>query len=461
MHKSKGNAIWFDDAAEVAGVDVMRWQFTSVNPSHNLNFGYKTLDDVRRRFILPLWNSYSFFVTYARLDGFDPTDPSSHVPLAERTLLDRWIVSRLNQVIETVRESLLTYRPELATQALETFVVEELSNWYIRRNRRRFWKSEADQDKAAAYRTLYDVLVTITRLLAPFVPFLADELYRNLVANVDETAPVSVHLTDYPESNASQIDERLSRDMAAAMQVVDLGRSARSESNLKVRQPLAGILVYTRDPEAYAAAESLQDLILDELNIKSMAPLEELGDVVSYGIRPNLSLLGPRLGKQLGEVRGLLSEMEPSEVASLVNSGQPVELLLKDGSNVSLTPAEILVDLVKRPGYAAAQGEIGTVVLDTEITEALRREGIARDFVRGVQDARKSAGFQIDDRIEIVHNAEGESAKAIADFADFVQNETLADSLLANGSDPREDAFLATIEAGGANVDIRLRQIAR
>ncbi len=221
MHKSKGNAIWFDDAAEVAGVDVMRWQFTSVNPSHNLNFGYKTLDDMRRRFILPLWNSYSFFVTYARLDGFDPSSSNSNIPLEDRTLLDRWIISRLNQVIDTVRESLLTYRPELATQALETFVVEELSNWYIRRNRRRFWKSEADRDKAAAYRTLYDVLVTTMRLLAPFVPFLADEMYRNLVANVDETAPVSVHLTDYPESNASQIDERLSRDMAAAMQVVD------------------------------------------------------------------------------------------------------------------------------------------------------------------------------------------------------------------------------------------------
>jgi isoleucyl-tRNA synthetase len=286
-------------------------------------------------------------------------------------------------------------------------------------------------------------------------------MYRNLVAGVDENAPASVHLTDYPESDPSQIDEKLSRDMAVATEVVALGRSARSESNLKVRQPLAGILVYTRDPEAYAAAESLQDLILDELNIKAIAPLEELGEVVSYGIRPNLSLLGPRLGKQLGEVRGLLAALNPAEVARSVNEGQDVELTLKDGSKVSISPAEILVDLVKRPGYAAAQGEIGTVVLDTEITEALLREGIARDFVRGVQDARKSAGYQIDDRIEIVHNATGEAASAIADFSEFVRNETLAESLVADVAGSIDDAYAATIEAGGESVEVRLRQVSR
>ena len=461
MHKSKGNAIWFDDAAEVSGVDVMRWLYCSVNPSHNLNFGYKTLDEIRRQFILPFWNSYSFLVTYARLDGFDPTDPASNIPLEERSLLDRWIISRQNQLIETVRENLLTYRPEIAAQALEKFVVEELSNWYIRRNRRRFWKSEADRDKAAAYRTLYDVMVTTVRLLAPFIPFLADEMYRNLVASVDATAPASVHLTDFPIVDDTQIDEKLSREMAIAMDVVALGRSARSESNLKVRQPLAGILVYTRDPEAYAAAESLQELILDELNIKSIAPLEELGEVVSYGIRPNLSLLGPRLGRQLGEVRELLAELDPAIVARSVNSGELVHVALKDGTAIALQPQEILVDLVKRPGFAAAQGEIGTVVLDTEITEELLHEGIARDFVRGVQDARKSAGYRIDDRIEISFTAEGETAAAVDAFAGFVQNETLADSLAIGEVVAADDAFTTLIEAGGESVAIQIRKIAQ
>ena len=461
MHKSKGNAIWFDDAAEVAGVDVMRWQYTSVNPSHNLNFGYKALDEIRRRFILPLWNSYSFFVTYARLDGFDPTDPVSQVPLAERTLLDRWIISRQNQLVETVRENLLAYRPEVAAQALEKFVVEELSNWYIRRNRRRFWKSEADRDKAAAYLTLYDVLVTTTRLLAPFIPFLTDEMYRNLVAGIDESAPPSVHLTDFPASDPAQIDAKLSRDMAVAMEIVALARSARSESNLKVRQPLAGILVYTRDAGAYTAAEALQDLILDELNIKSIAPLDELGEVVSYGIRPNLSLLGPRLGKQLGEVRALLAAQDPADIAGAVNSGRRVELSLADGSTVTLEPTEVLVDLVKRPGFAAAQGDIGTVVLDTEITPALLREGIARDFVRGVQDARKLADFQIDDRITIEHDATGTAAEAIDDFAEFIRNETLAIELSSGWSDHLDGAYEGKIEAGGAQVAIRLRRVER
>jgi len=437
----------------------MRWLYTSVNPSHNLNFGYKTLDEIRRQFILPFWNSYSFFVTYARLDGFDPTDPASQVPLAERSLLDRWIVSRQNQLIETVRENLLTYRPEVAAQALEKFIVEELSNWYIRRNRRRFWKSETDQDKAAAYRTLYDVLVTTVRLLAPFIPFLTEEMYRNLVGRVDHTAPASVHLTDFPDADASQIDEKLSREMAVAMEIVALGRSARSESNLKVRQPLAGILVYTRDPEAYAAAESLQELILDELNIKLIAPLDELSDVVSYGIRPNLSLLGPRFGKQLGEVRGLLSTIDPALVAQTVNSGEPLQMTLKDGSNIALEPREILVDLVKRPSFAAAQGSIGTVVLDTEITLDLLQEGIARDFVRGVQDARKSAGYQIDDRIQIAFVASDDVTSAVNTFAELIKNETLAHSLTSTLSGHDEQAYSARIEAGGEEIHLQLRKV--
>ena len=249
--------------------------------------------------------------------------------------------------------------------------------------------------------------------------------------------------------------------MAVALEVIALGRSARSESNLKVRQPLAGILVYTRDKESYAAAEALQDLILDELNIKSIAPLEELGEVLSYGIRPNLSLLGPRLGKQLGEVRALLTALDPAAVAQTVNAGNPISLTLTDGSTVALEPNEVLVDLVKRPGFAAAQGEIGTVVLDTEITLELMHEGIARDFVRGVQDARKSAGYQIDDRIELRYSAPEMIASAIESFAGLIQNETLALSMSPNGIDDAADTFSASIEAGGERIEVNLRKASR
>ncbi|MGE3798017.1 MAG: isoleucine--tRNA ligase, partial [Thermomicrobiales bacterium] len=451
MHKSKGNAIWFDDAAEVAGVDVMRWLYLSVNPSHNLNFGFGALDEIRRRFILPLWNSYAFFVTYARIDGFDPRSHAAP-ELASRTLLDRWIISRLNQVTATVRTEIERYEPDLAARALENFVVEELSNWYIRRNRRRFWKSDADDDKMAAYFTLYEVLTTLSRLLAPFTPFLAESMYQNLVRSFDSDAPLSVHLTDYPEVGGAHIDERLSRDMDAVLEVVALGRSARSEAGVKVRQPLPGIRLYAREPDFFEAASRLQDLILDELNVKSLEALIELGDVVSYEIRPNLSVLGPKYGKQLNAIRSALSLADPVAIAARVAEGQTIELLLAAGEVVSLEPSEILIDMRKRPGFAAAEGPNSTLVLDTQLTPDLIIEGLVRDFVRGVQDARRSAGYQIEDRIRISYAADPEIHGAIRQFADYVRNETLADELTGEAATGASDQIepAATEGPGGA-----------
>ncbi|MDP9364647.1 MAG: isoleucine--tRNA ligase [Chloroflexota bacterium] len=428
MHKSKGNAIWFDEAAEEYGVDVMRWLFCTVNPSVNMNFGPNVCDEVRRRFVIPLWNSYSFFTTYARLDGFQPGDPVGDVPLAERSLLDRWIVSRLNQTILRVRDRLDNYDPDAAARAIESFVVEELSNWYIRRNRRRFWKSEADRDKAAAYRTLHECLETLSRLLAPFVPFLAEAIYDNLVRSDDPAAPDSVHLTDFPTADLAKIDEALSRDMAAVLEVVGVGRAARAESQVKVRQPLPAILVYAREPTTMEAVVRLQDQVLDELNVKAVRPLTEahLGDVLSYDIRPNLSLLGPKYGKRLGRIRQALSREEPASVAARVGAKQPVDLLLDDGSRVGLEPSEILVDLKKRAGYAAAQGATTTVVLDTSLTPDLIQEGLARDFVRGVQDARKNAGYRIEDTIAVAYDADPEVIAALEANEPYVCAETLA-----------------------------------
>ncbi len=429
MHKSKGNAIWFDDAAEVIGVDVMRWLFATHNPSQNLNFGYNVTDEVRRRFILPLWNSYAFFATYARLDEFDPLNGATHVALTARSLLDRWIVSRLNQVVAHVRDRLEHYDPSGAATEIERFVVEELSNWYIRRNRRRFWKSVSDQDKNAAYHTLYECLVTLSRLLAPFTPFLAEEVHQNLVRAVDSTTPASVHLTDFPTADADKIDEALSRDMAAVLEVVQLARSARSEAGIKVRQPLPGILVYSRDPAVMEAVVRLKDQVTDELNIKDVSPLTELGEVVSYDIRPNLSVLGPKYGRRLNAIRQQLAAQDPTAVAECVGAGQTLPLLLDDGSTVTLEPAELLVDLRKRPGYAAAQGPTATVVLDTSLTPELIQEGLARDFVRGVQDARKSAGYRVEDRISISFVADPEVVAALAAHDGYVAAETLADTV--------------------------------
>jgi isoleucyl-tRNA synthetase len=453
MHKSKGNAIWFDDAAEEFGVDVMRWLFCATNPDANLNFGASITDEVRRRFILPLWNSYSFFATYARLDAFDPTDPAARVPVAERSLLDRWIISQLHRLIGTVRRALDGYEPDATARAIERFTVEELSNWYIRRNRRRFWKSESDRDKAAAYHTLYECLTTLSRLLAPFTPFLAEEMYQNLVRSVDENAPVSVHLTDYPAADTASIDEALSTDMAAVLEVVSAGHAARQEAAVKVRQPLPAILVYTRQPEAMTAITRLKDQVLDELNVKDVLPLTDPGEVVAYDIRPNLRVLGPKYGKRLAAIRSALSAIDPAEVARLVEAGSPVELSLPDDGTVSLEPGEILVDLMKRAGYAAAQSPTMTVVLDTSLSPELIKEGLARDFVRGVQDARKQAGYRIEDTIAVCYDADPEVVDAIETHREFIAHETLATSLAHQTTVGASDALDLPTGTSGSGAD--------
>ncbi len=312
--------------------------------------------------------------------------------------------------MKTVRESYDTYDITTGNRAIENFVVEELSNWYIRRNRRRFWKPESDADKAAAYETLYEALVLVSKLVAPAIPFMADVMYRNLVTTVDAEAPVSVHLTDFPEADDAAIDKTLSHEMSAVLAVVKLGRAARSEANIKVRQPLPAILVHTPDPADAEAVVRHKDQILDELNVKDVRALTELGEVLTYDVKPNLPLLGPKYGKQLGAIRGALGKMDAAIVASRVSAGENVDLSMPDGSTAALLPDEILVGMQKREGFAAAQSEEATVVLDTELTPQLINEGLARDFIRGVQDARKQLELNIDDRIDLWFSAYDETS---------------------------------------------------
>jgi isoleucyl-tRNA synthetase len=394
---------------------------------------------VRRRFILPLWNSYAFFATYAALDRFDPLAPQNQVPLAERSVLDRWIISELHQLVTEVRSALDEYAPDRAARAIERFTIDELSNWYIRRNRRRFWKSENDSDKAAAYQTLYESLTTLARLLAPFTPFLAEAIYQNLVRAVDPKAPESVHLTDYPASLPDRIDELLSRDMDAVLEVVGAGHAARQEASIKVRQPLPALLVYTREPAMLQSVLKLQDQVLDELNVKSLKPMADPGQFVSYAIRPNLRALGPRLGKQVNAVRDALAAHDPADIAARVRAEADIQVDIPEGK-VTLQPTDILVDTVRLPGYAAAQGARSTVVLDTTLTPALIEEGLARDFVRGIQDARKQAGYQIDDTIEIRFVADPEVARAIEAHRAYLMTETLATTLAGQIAPGTSDA---------------------
>ena len=426
MHKSKGNAIWFDEAAEEIGVDAMRWLFSRANPDANLNFGYHNADDVRRRFILPLWNSYAFFATYAALDRFDPHAAENQVPLAERTVLDRWIISQLHQLIAEVRDALDDYAPDRAARAIERFTIDELSNWYIRRNRRRFWKSENDADKAAAYQTLYESLTTLARLLAPFTPFLAEAIYQNLVRSVDPNAPESVHLTDYPVSIADRIDDVL---------VARHGRRARGRRSGPRGSPgggdqgsptaagAAGPRPRTGDARVGAAA-SRSDPRRVEREV-ACSRWRTLGNTSRTPSGPICERL----------VRASASRSMPSVKPSprlmraksppCVRTGSDIHLDTPEGQ-VTLEPSDILVDTVRLPGYAAAQGPRSTVVLDTTLTPALIEEGLARDFVRGIQDARKQAGYQIDDTIDIRFVADPEVARAIEAHRAYVMTETLA-----------------------------------
>ncbi len=454
MHKSKGNAIWFDDAADDIGVDTMRWLFATVNPSANLGFGYNVTDEVRRRFILPLWNSYSFFVTYARIDGWQR--PATATLVGERPLLDRWIISRANELVTTVRDGLERYDIAAAARAIEHFVVEELSNWYIRRNRRRFWKPESDADKSAAYETLYDALVLVSKLLAPILPYLSEELYQNLVRSIDPDAPLSVHLTDFPVADESLTDRHLSKDMAAVLAVVRLGRSARAEANIKVRQPLPAILVHTSDPAGAESVVRLKEQILDELNVKDVQALADLGDVVSHEVQPNLPVLGPKYGKALGGIRAALMRANASEVAALVEAGSNVTLMGQDGSTVELLPSEVLVNLRKREGYAAAQSADATVVLDTNLTPELIQEGVARDVVRAIQDARKQLELNIEDTIDVrYHSSERAVANAIATHQEYIAREVLSKSLEPS-QDLTETEGHARLKVGTAELEVSI-----
>ncbi len=458
MHKSKGNAIWFDEAADDIGVDTMRWLFATVNPSSNLGFGYNVTDEVRRRFILPLWNSYSFFVTYARIDGWErPATPS---PIGERTLLDRWIMSRANELVTTVRDGMESYDIASAARAIENFVVEELSNWYIRRNRRRFWKPESDADKSAAYETLYDALVLVSHLLAPILPYLSEEMYQNLVRSIDPSAPVSVHLTDFPVSDESAIDSGLSKDMSAVLAVVRLGRSARAEANIKVRQPLPAILVHTNDPAGAEAVVRLKDQILDELNVKDVRALADLGDVLSHEVQPNLPILGPKYGKALGGIRAALMQAEPSEIAQLVDAGSNISLALPDGSRIELLPGEVIVNLRKREGFAASQSADATVVLDTTMTPELIQEGVARDVVRAIQDARKQLELNIEDTINVrYHTSERALANAIESFREYISREVLAESLETGTNLDGADGY-ARLKVGPSELEVSISKSA-
>ena len=443
MHKSKGNSIPFEEAADKMGADVMRWVFARHIPRNNLNFGYGVGDAARRRFVLPLWNIYYFFTTYARLDGWTPQNTSGppFSPKMEgiadnnslsRSVgegqgegtneLDRWAISELNALVRSVTNDLDNWRIERASEAIETYV-ERLSNWYVRRSRRRFWKSEDDNDKQNAYSALYTCLTTLSRLTAPIMPFISEEVYTNLVGRRSSEAPDSVHLADWPIADESVIDEGLGVRTNLAMRLASLGRSARSAAGIKVRQPLNALIVELNAPKERDALAMIANQLKDELNVKDVRDTSESDSLMAYRLRPNLPALGPKYGRRVNEVRTLLNDANASAVATSVRLGENVQL-----GDYELSPDEILVDNIAAEGYAVESDGTYTVGISTEITQELRAEGYVRDIAHIVQNMRKNAGLEISDRIHLTINApEGsEMASAIAEYADYIANETLA-----------------------------------
>jgi len=425
MHKSWGNAIEFNEAADKMGVDVMRWMFCNHKPEQNLLFGFHRADEVRRQFLIPLWNVYNFFVTYAKLDGWEPDDSLLSTIATSENPLDRWIVARLNEVVAKVTDNFEHYDAYGATLAIQD-LLEDLTNWYVRRSRRRFWRSEQDADKEAAYATLYHVLTILVKILAPITPFVTEVMYQNLVRNVDGDAPESVHHCYWPKADESAIDQVLLDEMDLARRIASLGLGARGSANIKVRQPLARALVHLGTTHGFKELSAeLTEIVVDELNIKSLDYVSEAGELVSYKVLPNLKLLGPRLGKLVPAVRKAIAEADADELVAKIKTDENVVLELKDQA-VDLTPEELLIDTDPAEGLAVAADKVITVGIDIVITDELATEGLARELVRRIQNMRKDAGFDISDKITVYYQTEGALHRVFRDWGDYIKTECLA-----------------------------------
>ncbi len=457
MHKSWGNAIEFNEAADEMGVDVMRWLYSVHKPENDLLFGYNRGDEARRRFLIPLWNVYSFLVTYARLDGWEPDFEFDHAfpegPSPKSSnLLDRWILARLNQTAARVTEGLTESDPLGATLALEE-LLDDVTNWYVRRSRRRFWKSEHDADKSTAYATLYHLVVKLVKLLAPFIPFMTEAMYQNLVRSIRPQAYDSVHHTAWPRADEATLDESLLEQMALARQIASLGLSARNSAGLKVRQPLAKVLVYAGGKPSLRS--ELVDIVMDELNVKDFEFVEEPGELVNYRILPDNKLLGPRFGALFPKVRAALAGRDPRKLAESVEAGLPVVLEL-NGQIVEIEPESILVQTEATEGLALAADKLATVAIDATLTPELRAEGMAREIVRRVQAMRKNANFDIADRITTYYQAPDELALVFDSWGDYIKAETLTTELVA--SEPPQDAHVEQHKVDGEKLLLGVRQ---
>ncbi len=394
MSKSKGNAVDPMEALQTYGADAIRWYFYSNSAPWLPNrFHGKAVQECQRKFLGTLWNTYAFFVLYANIDGFDST--KYHADAASLTVMDRWLLSRLNSTVAAVDDNLGNYRIPEAARVLESFV-DELSNWYVRRSRERFWAKGMEQDKVNAYCTLHTALVTLAKIAAPMIPFMAEDIYRNLVCSDDASAPESVHLCDFPAVDTALIDTALETRMEDVVQIVVMGRAARNGANCKNRQPLGKMYVQVADTlDEYCTA-----IIAEELNIKSVEIIQDAGAFMQYTFKPQLKTVGPKFGKQLGEIRTALSELDGNAAKAELDAKGALEFDLP-GGKVILYTEDLLIETTQTEGYYTVTDHGITVAIDTTLTPELIEEGFLREIVSKVQTMRKEAGFEVTDTVTV------------------------------------------------------------
>ncbi|MFQ8665842.1 isoleucine--tRNA ligase [Anaerostipes caccae] len=424
MSKSKGNAVDPMEALAEHGADAIRWYFyTNSAPWLPNRFHGKAVTEGQRKFMGTLWNTYAFYVLYAEIDQFDPTKYSlDHDKLP---VMDRWLLSKLNSLVRTVDENLGAYRIPEAARALQEFV-DEMSNWYVRRCRERFWAKGMEQDKINAYMTLYTALTTVCKAAAPMIPFMTEEIYQNLVKSVDQEAPESIHLCDFPAVDESLCDKELEENMDAVLKIVVLGRACRNSASIKNRQPIGQM--YVKAPSELP--EFYQDIIREELNVKAIEFTDDVSNFTTYNFKPQLKTVGPKYGKLLNGIRKHLTELDGNKAKAELDSKGMLEFTV-DGMPVELSEEDLLIEMVKQEGFVTEADSDFTVVLDTNLTEELLEEGFIREIISKVQSMRKEAGFEVMDKITISYEANEKVNELISKNESTVMNDVLATGIVA------------------------------
>ena len=423
MSKSKGNAVDPFDALQTYGADAIRWYFyTSSAPWLPSRFAGKTVVEGQRKFMGTLWNTYAFFVLYANIDNFDATKYS--LEYDKLAVMDKWLLSRLESTVKAVDDNLENYRIPEAAKALQSFV-DDMSNWYVRRSRERFWAKGMEQDKINAYMTLYTALVTVAKAAAPMIPFMTEDIYQNLVKSIDASAPESIHLCDFPEVHENWIDPKMEEDMADLLEIVVMGRAARNTANIKNRQPIGTMYVKSE----FQLSEFYKEIIEDELNVKEVVFKDDIADFISYSFKPQMRTVGPKYGKLLNKIKTVLSELDGNKAMAELKSTGELKLDI-DGQEIVLLEEDLLIDMAQMEGYVSESDHTITVVLDTNLTPELIEEGFVRELVSKIQTMRKEAGFEVMDKIRVYAKDNDKIVDIMKNHGDEIKSEVLAEDIV-------------------------------